>query len=141
MEHIVSEDGIHIDPAKVSAIRALKPPSNITNVQRLQGKINYHNHFIFNLASIGRPISIFLALIKAFEWIKDCQQAFQYILEKLTKDLVLKNPTSNDLFILNPIANKVVIASVLLQNNKIGKVCHIYYARRLLSIGQKNTII
>ena len=45
---IVSKDGIHIDPLKIEAILALHAPTNVTELQSLQGKANFLRHFICN---------------------------------------------------------------------------------------------
>jgi hypothetical protein len=47
---IVSKDGIHIDPLKVEAIVTLPPPTNIIELQSLQGKETYLRRFVYKFA-------------------------------------------------------------------------------------------
>ena len=47
---VVSKDGIWIDPLKIVAILALASPTNIPELQSLQGKANFLHHFVFNFA-------------------------------------------------------------------------------------------
>ena len=48
--HIISKDGIHIDPSRVEAIRQLDFPRNMKEIQSFNGKINFLRRFIPNLA-------------------------------------------------------------------------------------------
>ena len=47
---IVSEEGIHIDPLKIEAILVLPTPTNVTELQRLQGKVKFLRSFFCNYA-------------------------------------------------------------------------------------------
>ena len=55
--HIVSEDGVEVDPAKVAAIQALKRPSNVKEVTQLLGMVNYVGRFIPQLSETLRPLN------------------------------------------------------------------------------------
>ena len=48
LSFIVSKDGIHIDPLKIVAIVSLPPPTNIMELQSLQGKENFLHRFECN---------------------------------------------------------------------------------------------
>ena len=47
---IVSKYGIRIDPLNIEAIMSLPTPTNVTELQSLQGKENVLLHFIYNYA-------------------------------------------------------------------------------------------
>ena len=47
---VVSKDGIRIDPLKVAAILTLPAPTNILELQSLQGKENFLCCFVCNFA-------------------------------------------------------------------------------------------
>ena len=47
---MVSRDGIWIDPLKISAIQALHAPTNLLELQILQGKENFLYRFVLNFA-------------------------------------------------------------------------------------------
>jgi hypothetical protein len=55
--HIISKDGIKIDPNKIEAIQKLEHPRNIKELQSFIGKINFLRRFIPNLAEILRNIT------------------------------------------------------------------------------------
>ena len=45
---VVSKDGIWIDPLKIAAILDLPAPSNLLELQSLQGKENFLHRFVCN---------------------------------------------------------------------------------------------
>ena len=55
--HVLSAEGVSPDPEKVKAITDLEAPTNVPELRRLIGMINYLGRFIPNLASVMRPMS------------------------------------------------------------------------------------
>ena len=47
---MVSKDGIQIYPLKIATILALLAPTNLVEIQSLQGKENFLRHFVCNFA-------------------------------------------------------------------------------------------
>jgi hypothetical protein len=54
LNFIVSKDGIRVDPLNIKAILALPPPTNLTQLQSLQGKANFLRRFIYNYTEITK---------------------------------------------------------------------------------------
>ena len=54
--HVVSNEGVKLDPDKVKAICDLKPPSCKKEGRRLMGMVNYLNKFCEKLAEYSAPI-------------------------------------------------------------------------------------
>ena len=46
LSFIVSKDGIRIDPLNIESILALPIPTNVTELQILQGKENFLHRFV-----------------------------------------------------------------------------------------------
>lgn len=55
--HIISKDGIHIDPARVEAIQQIEQLRNKKEIQSFNGKLNFLCRFIPNLAKHLREIT------------------------------------------------------------------------------------
>eukprot|EP00253_Pinus_taeda_P024019 PITA_24019 len=57
LRHIISKDGIRIDPARVEAIQQIEQSRNKKEIQSFNGKLNFLRHFIPNLAEHLREIT------------------------------------------------------------------------------------
>ncbi len=55
--HVVTPDGITMDPAQIEAVQSFKPPQNFKHVQQLLGNCNYYRRFIKVFAKISQLIA------------------------------------------------------------------------------------
>jgi hypothetical protein len=55
--HVISEDGIRIDPSRVASIQKIGIPRNKKDVQSFLGKVNFLRRFITNFAEIVKCIT------------------------------------------------------------------------------------
>ena len=65
---VVSKDGIRLDPCEVQAIINLPPPSNLLQIQKLQGKANFLRRFIPNYAELAKGYTRLLKKDVPFVW-------------------------------------------------------------------------
>ncbi|KAG8474695.1 hypothetical protein CXB51_031206 [Gossypium anomalum] len=70
--HIVSGDGINVDPNKILAIMEWKPPRNIIEVQSFLGLAGYYRRFVNGFSMIATPITRLLQKDVKFEWTEEC---------------------------------------------------------------------
>jgi hypothetical protein len=131
--HIISKDGIKVDPEKVKRILELREPRNAKEVSTLWGMANYHNRFIPNLAARAKPIISLIHKNTLFSWSSECDMALKYIREKRIQDPVLRKPDWEKTFFINPSSIEIAVAAVLMQNDASGRAHPIYYASRLLT--------
>ncbi|KAG8503847.1 hypothetical protein CXB51_001963 [Gossypium anomalum] len=96
--HIVSSDGIRVDPSKVSAIVEWKPPENVTEVRSFLGLAGYYRRFVKDFSMIATPMTSLLQKDVKFEWSDKCQQSFEKLKVLLTKAPVLVQPESGKEF-------------------------------------------
>ena len=90
--HIITRDGVKIDPQRVEAIKQVTLPQTKKALQSFLGQINFIRRFIQNLAEVIKPILKLLKKDAKFEWTDDGRRAFKAIKEAITKSPVLVSP-------------------------------------------------
>ena len=77
MGHIISKDGIAIDPEKIEAIREWSAPKNMTEVRFVMGLFGYYRRFIIGFSRIAHHIMSLQRKEKKFQWTEECESSFQ----------------------------------------------------------------
>jgi hypothetical protein len=87
--HIISKEGINIDPSKVEGILNIDTPCSKKEVQSFLGKVNFLRRFIPNLEEIIKHITCMLKKGNEIKWNREAKKSFEYIKVALTKSPVL----------------------------------------------------
>eukprot|EP00253_Pinus_taeda_P007863 PITA_07863 len=74
--HIISKEGIKIDPERIEEIQKIPLPHNLKSLQSFLGKINFIRRFIPNYAEIAKPIQNLLKKDAKFVWQEEGKRAF-----------------------------------------------------------------
>ena len=77
--HIISEDGIQVDKAKIDLISKIPIPRTVKDVRSVLGHAGFYRHFIKNLSTISRPLCQLLAKDTPFEWNIERQTSFEQL--------------------------------------------------------------
>lgn len=85
--HIVSIDGIKVNPAKVQAVRDWKTPTSPSEIQSFLGLAGYYRRFIEGISKITRPMTQMLRKGAKFQWTKECEDNFRELKDRLTSAL------------------------------------------------------
>jgi len=75
--HIISKDGIRIDPARIEAILQIPHPSNIKELQAFLGKTIFLRRFISNLVELIRLLNNMLKKDSSIKLTVEAKQAFE----------------------------------------------------------------
>ena len=54
--HLIDQRGIQADPVRTSAIREMKPPTNVSELRRFMGMVHQLGKFSSNLADLTQPL-------------------------------------------------------------------------------------
>ena len=87
--HIMSSEGIRVDPTKIEAIVNWKPPRNVTEVRSFLGLAGYYRRFMKGFSAIASPLTKLLRKGIKFEWTDKCQNNFEQLKEMLVEAPVL----------------------------------------------------
>ncbi|KAA3461873.1 Transposon Ty3-G Gag-Pol polyprotein [Gossypium australe] len=121
--HIVSGDGIRVDPNKISAIVDWKPPRNVSEVRSFLGLATYYRRFVKGFSMIATPMTRLLQKDVKFEGTEKYQQSFEKLKALLTEAPVLVQPESGKEFVVYSDAFLNGLGCVLMQE---GKRHHLY---------------
>ncbi|KAJ9542547.1 hypothetical protein OSB04_029053 [Centaurea solstitialis] len=131
--HIVTQEGIKVDPAKIEAIKDWESPKSPSEVRSFLGLAGYYRRFIEHFSAIATPLTALTKKDVKFEWTSTCERAFNNLKGKLTSAPILTLPNGTDGFVVYCDASKLGLGCVLMQDRKV-----IAYASRKLKVHELN---
>jgi hypothetical protein len=87
--HVISPEGIAVDPSKVRDVLDWKPPKSVHQVWSFLGLAGYYRRFILNFSKISKPITELLKKDTKYVWSNDRDEAFQTLKKLLATSPVL----------------------------------------------------
>ncbi|GJP59615.1 hypothetical protein CLOP_g13138, partial [Closterium sp. NIES-67] len=114
--HVISIDGVKIDPKKIATIKDWKPPVSLHELQSFLGFVNYVRRFIPNMAGVTSPLTDHLKEGKFYEWGGEQQATFEKLKLFLTTPPVLRIADPHRPFELITNASDSAVSAVLLQD-------------------------
>jgi len=75
--HILSEEGIVVDPSKVQEVMDWKAPTSVSEVRSFLGLAGYYRRFIPVFSKIAKPMTSLLQKDHKFVWTEGCELAFR----------------------------------------------------------------
>ena len=74
--HVISAEGVYVDPKKIEAILNWKPPTNVHEVRSFLGLAGYYRRFVQNFSIIASPLTKLLRKNVKFAWNEECHDSF-----------------------------------------------------------------
>ncbi|XP_063942643.1 uncharacterized protein LOC135150309 [Daucus carota subsp. sativus] len=125
--HIVSRDGIKVDPAKIEAIMNWERPKTPTEIRSFLGLAGYYRRFVQDFSRIATPLTKLTRKNEKFIWNEKCEESFQELKKRLVSAPVLSLPDDQGNFVIYSDASYKGLGCVLMQHDKV-----IAYASRQL---------
>ena len=119
--HIVSDQGIHTDPEKVSTIRNWPQPANTKELRQFLGLVSYYQKFIHGFANQATPLYKLIEKNRCWTWTVECEEAFQSLKQSLCESPVLAYPDFMCPFRLDVDASMCGLGAILSQKTKEGE--------------------
>jgi hypothetical protein len=118
--HIVSVEGVRIDPRMVETIQSLSLPGSKKDVHSFLGKSNFLRRFVSNFVELIKNITTMLRKGNEIKWIVESHNSFDRIKKELMKHLCSLVLTTPRIFLIFSFSSFDTVAVVLLQNNVEG---------------------
>ncbi|XP_072077977.1 uncharacterized protein [Arachis hypogaea] len=135
--HIISNDGISIDLAKVDVISGLPYLSSVREVCAFLGHASFNQQFIKDFSKLALPLSRFLQNDVEFDLSEECMEAFDKLKIALTQALIVRGPDWTRPFEIMCDASNYAVGAVLAQRE--GKNLYVItYASKTLDGAQSN---
>ncbi|GJS75002.1 hypothetical protein Tco_0724883 [Tanacetum coccineum] len=131
--HVINREGVHVDPAKIEAVKNWPVPTSPTEVRQFMGLAGYYRRFIEGFSLIAKPLTKLTQKNKRFEWGADEDEAFQKLKQDLCTAPILALPEGPDDFVVYCDASLKGYGAVLMQRDKV-----IAYASRQLKTHEEN---
>ena len=131
--HIVSKEGIRVDPKKIEVVVEWKPPRNVTEVRSFLGLAGYYRRFVKGFSMIATPMTRLLQKNVRFEWGEECRRSFDKLKAFLIEAPVLTQPTCGKEYVIFSDASLNGLGCVLMQEGKV-----VAYASKQLKPHEKN---
>ena len=131
--HVISKEGIAVDPSKVEAVLNWKQPRNIPEIRSFLGLAGYYRRFIKDFSKLAGPMTKLTRKGVKFEWDDVCEESFQEMKTRLTTSPVLIIPERGVGYVVYTDASLQGLGGVLMQSEKV-----VAYASRQLKTHEKN---
>ncbi|CAI7738841.1 unnamed protein product [Closterium sp. NIES-53] len=129
--HMVSAQGVHVDPKKIEAVRTWKTPENVKELHQFLGFANYYNRFVPQYAKIATPLTNLLKKNTPFKWEDVHQQAMEQLKTALTSAPVLILPDLEKDCVIEADASDQAVGAVLMQDQGKGLQPIAYLSNKL----------
>ncbi|KAL4378458.1 hypothetical protein GQ457_02G023120 [Hibiscus cannabinus] len=111
--HVVSSEGIRVDPKKVEAIVNWKQPTSVTEIRSFLGLAGYYRIFVSGFSKVVAPLTKLLQKGVKYEWSDARQQAFEKLKEALINASVLTQPVKLKVHEKNYPTHDIELAAVV----------------------------
>ena len=114
--HVVSKEGIRVDPTKIEAIRDWHRPTSVTEVRSFVGLASYYRRFVEGFSTIAAPLT---RVDVPFVWSEECEASILRLKELLSSAHILTLPDEGEGFMVYCDAYGVDLGCLLMQQGRV----------------------
>ncbi|KAK0583355.1 hypothetical protein LWI29_036098 [Acer saccharum] len=115
--HLISADGVAVDPAKIQSVQGWPIPTNTRGVRGFLGLAGYYRKFVRGFGAIAAPLNRLLSK-DGFKWTLESETAFAKLKSALISPPVLRLPDFSKTFVVECDASGVGLGAILSQENQ-----------------------
>ncbi|GJR52463.1 hypothetical protein Tco_1402984 [Tanacetum coccineum] len=90
--HLIDSQGLHVDPAKIEAVKNWTSPTTPTEIRQFLGLAGYYRRFIKDFSKIAKSLTELTQKNKKYIWGENQESAFQLLKQKLCEAPILALP-------------------------------------------------
>jgi len=113
--HVVSKNGLVVDPAKVQAVVEWERPTSVREIHSFLGLAGYYRRFIEGFSSLSGPLTALTKKNAPFVWSEKCEASFQELKYRLVTAPVLTLPMESVGYVVYTDASKKGLGCVFMQ--------------------------
>ena len=98
--HVVSKDGVMVDPSKIETVKNWVRPTNVSEIRSFVGLARYYCRFFKGFSSIASQLTNLTKQNVPFVWSDECEESFQKLKILLTTATILTLPVEGKNFIV-----------------------------------------
>ncbi len=144
--HIVSEDGVAVDPDKIARIRDWPTPTNQAELRSFLGLASYYRKYVSNFAKVASPLHALTGKGDASDrksgktlcWSDEADVALASLKQALCSAPILTYPRFDREFVLEVDASLKGLGACLSQLDENGKLRPVAFASRGLRGAERN---
>lgn len=114
MGHIVSGEGIKVDPKKIEVVQNWHRTTLATEIRSFLGLAGYYCRFVDGFSSIAEHLTKLTQKGAPFRWSDDYEVSFQKLKTALTTSPVLVLPSGSRMYIVYCDTSRVNLGCVLM---------------------------
>jgi hypothetical protein len=94
--HVISGEGIEVDPSKIEAVVNWEKPTNVHEICSFLGLAGYYRRFVEGFSVLSGPLTALTKKNARYVWSDKCEESFQELKRRLVSAPILTLPSDKE---------------------------------------------